>query len=125
MVTKINKSAEVFFNTTSTVSIGLQVSEFLGVKNNHFMQPLNKLTNKNEGSDKDKVLQDDSGQIGGGSEKELAPHLMTGQLIGTYLIQKLGRESKVDLKENKIPVNFYVHRLTTEHQKTYGFCLIF
>ena len=86
MVTKINKSAEVFFNTTSTVSIGLQVSEFLGVKNNHFMQPLNKLTNKNEGSDKDKVLQDDSGQIGGGSEKELAPHLMTGQLIGTYLI---------------------------------------
>ena len=115
MVTKINKSAEVLFNTTSSVSIGLQVSEFLGVKNNHFMQPLNKLTNKNEGQDLDKDNQDDSGQIGGGASKELPQHQMTGQLIGTYLISKLGRESKVDAKESKIPVNFYLHRLTTEH----------
>jgi hypothetical protein len=127
MVTKINKSAEVFFNTTSSISIGLQISEFLSVKNNHFMQTLNKLTNRNEGTDKDseKDKQDDSGQIGGGASKELGPHLLTGQLIGTFLISNLGRESKVDSKENKIPVNFYAHRLTTEHQKTYGFCLIF
>ena len=90
------------------------------------MSTLNKLTNRNESTEKDseKDKQDDSGQIGGEADKELAPHLMTGQLVGTYLISNLGRESKADAKENKIPVNFYAHRLTTEHQKTYGFCLI-
>ena len=34
MVTKINKSTEILFNTTSSVSIGQQISEFLGTKNN-------------------------------------------------------------------------------------------
>jgi hypothetical protein len=67
--------------------------------------------------------EEDSGTIGG-DEKPLTPDLMSQQLLGTYLIQKLGRDSKQDSKENKIPVNFYANRLTTEQKKTYGFCLI-
>ena len=67
MVTKVNKSAELLFNCTSATAIGLQISEFLGNKNNHFMQPLSVLTNR-----KDKDEGQDSGQIGG-DEKPLLP----------------------------------------------------
>lgn len=48
MITKINKSAEVLFNTTASVAIGQQISEFLGIKNNHFMHALNKLTTSSD-----------------------------------------------------------------------------
>jgi len=44
MVTKINRSAEVMFNTTSAVSVGVQIGELLGKGNNRFMITFNKLT---------------------------------------------------------------------------------
>lgn len=36
-ITKVNRAAEILFNTTSEVSIGLQLAEFLGTGNNHFL----------------------------------------------------------------------------------------
>ena len=36
-LTKLNKSAEMLFNTTSEVAVGLQLAEFLGTANNHFL----------------------------------------------------------------------------------------
>jgi hypothetical protein len=117
MVTKVNKSAEILFNQTSAVAVGLQISELLGVKNNHFLEVMSKLTNRKESKD-------DAGTIGA-EEKPLTSELMSQHLLGTYLIQPLGRESKQDPKEQKICVNFYANRLTTEHKKTYGFCLVF
>jgi hypothetical protein len=45
-ITKINKTSEILFNTTSLVSVGIQISEFLGIKNNHFLQIINSLTSK-------------------------------------------------------------------------------
>ena len=51
------------------------------------MQALDKLTNRKESKE------EDSGQIGS-NEKELLPEHLTQQVLGTYLIQKLGRDSK-------------------------------
>lgn len=47
-LTKINRSAEILFNTTSEVAIGLQLAEFLGTTNNHFLQAVNSITSKQE-----------------------------------------------------------------------------
>ena len=47
-LTKINRSAEILFNTTSEVAIGLQLAEFLGTANNHFLQAVNNITSKQE-----------------------------------------------------------------------------
>ena len=52
MITKINKSTEVMFNTTGSVSVGQQISEFLGVKNNHFLMLIHKLTFNTDEKDK-------------------------------------------------------------------------
>ena len=72
MVTKINKSTEILFNTTSSVSVGQQVSEFLGVKNNHFLMLIHKLTfNPEEGEKNQDEQNPDSGQIGGDTAKPL------------------------------------------------------
>ena len=119
MVTKMNKTAEILFNTTSEVSVGLQISEFFGVKNNHFLNAVNLLTAKVSEGEKD-----DEGTIGKAAAT-MEPQHLSQQLLGTYLIQNLGKEQKGDEKYSaKIPLNFYIHRLTTEHIKTYGFCII-
>ena len=69
MITKINRSAEIIFNHTSSTSVGIQISEFLGVKNNHFLMLFHKLTHKDEGQEEKK---DDSGQIGGDASRTLS-----------------------------------------------------
>jgi len=48
LITKINKSAEVLFNTSSSIAVGKQIAELLGIKNNHFLAPINKLVSKTE-----------------------------------------------------------------------------
>ena len=60
-LTKLNKSAELLFNTTSEVAVGLQLAEFLGTANNHFLQVVNNITNKQD----DKKGDAEGGQIGG------------------------------------------------------------
>lgn len=122
-ITKVNRAAEVLFNTTSEVTIGLQVSEFLGTANNHFLQAVNQLTSKQD----EKKEGAGEGQIGGNEHTSLLPQQLSQQLIGTYLIQSQGKAGKSDQTSTtqKIPVNFYIHRLTTDQTKTYGFCLIF
>ena len=70
MVTKINKSAQLLLNCTSATAVGLQITEIFGVKNNHFLQSLDKLTNRK------KELAEDSGTIGG-EEKPLSSELMS------------------------------------------------
>jgi hypothetical protein len=48
----------------------------------------------------------------------------TESLLGTFLISKMGIESKQDKRTTKIPINFYASRLTNEQQLTYGFLLV-
>lgn len=71
MVTKVNRTAEIMFNTTSTVAVGTQVAEFLGIHNNHFLGAVNTLTSKAAGEKKEKKNDDDGGQIGGGPEPKV------------------------------------------------------
>lgn len=71
MVTKVNRTAEIMFNTTSTVAVGTQVAEFLGIHNNHFLGAVNTLTSKAAGEKKEKKNEDDGGQIGGGPEPKV------------------------------------------------------
>lgn len=89
MITKINKTSEIMFNTTSNVAIGKQVSEMLGTKNNHFMNCINKITTK-ASTEENK----DNGTIGGSEAQPLLPEKLSQQLIGTYLISSLGRDQK-------------------------------
>jgi len=71
MVTKVNRTAEIMFNTTSTVAVGTQVAEFLGIHNNHFLGAVNALTSKAAGEKKEKKNEEDGGQIGGGPEPKV------------------------------------------------------
>lgn len=124
-VTKLNKTAEVIFNTTASAAVGLQAAEFLGVKNNHFLTAINKLTQKDEDGGKPSEQSGsllDSKQDHERSKAALKFNFQ--QLIGSYVVTSLGRQSKADLKERKVPANFYVHRLTTEHQQTFGFLIV-
>jgi hypothetical protein len=66
IITKINKTSEILFNTTSIISVGLQISEFLGIKNNHFLQIINTLTSKK--SSEELKQNEESGKIGGDKE---------------------------------------------------------
>jgi len=66
IITKINKTSEILFNTTSIISVGLQISEFLGIKNNHFLQIINTLTSKK--SSEELKQTEESGKIGGDKE---------------------------------------------------------
>ncbi len=66
IITKINKTSEILFNTTSIISVGLQISEFLGIKNNHFLQIINTLTSKKSGEELKQ--NEESGKIGGDKE---------------------------------------------------------
>ena len=52
MVTKVNKSAEIMFNSTSSVAVGTQIAEFLGIQNNHFLSVINSLTSKPKPAEK-------------------------------------------------------------------------
>ena len=64
------------FNTTSSVAIGQQIAEFLGVKNNHFLMLVHKLTfNKDEKDEKDDG--GDTGQIGKEAWKTLQESQMS------------------------------------------------
>ena len=36
-ITKLNKSAEILFNTTATRAVGKTITDLLGTRNNHFM----------------------------------------------------------------------------------------
>ena len=109
MLTKVNKSAEIMFNTTSSNAIGLQIAEFLGTKNNHFINAINTLTNRATNDDAA------SGNIIGDKNEELKEHHLRQEMIGTYLISDMGRETKNDPKQVKVPINFYIHRLTSEN----------
>jgi len=40
MITKMNKSAEILFNTSSQVTVGKRITELLGTKNSHLMKPV-------------------------------------------------------------------------------------
>ena len=73
MVTKVNKTAEIMFNTTSSVAVGTQIAEFLGIQNNHFLGMINSITSKPKSEEK----KDEGGQIGGdaGDEPLLAENL--------------------------------------------------
>lgn len=77
MITKINKSTEILFNTTSSVSVGQQITEFLGVKNNHFLMLIHKLTFNSDEKDKNEEDKGDSGQIGGDPVKPLTESQMS------------------------------------------------
>jgi hypothetical protein len=66
IITKINKTSEILFNTTSIISVGLQISEFLGIKNNHFLQIINTLTSKKSSEELKQI--EESGKIGGDKE---------------------------------------------------------
>jgi hypothetical protein len=94
MVTKVNKSAEIMFNSTSSVAVGTQIAEFLGIQNNHFLGVINSLTSKPKPAEKK-----DEGQIGGEPENEvLLPQNLSQELLGTYLITPLGKLLKDDNK---------------------------
>lgn len=72
-ITKINRAAEILFNTTSEKTIGLQVSEFLGTSNNHFLQAVNQLTSKPD----EKKDGADEGQIGSTEQANLLPQQLS------------------------------------------------
>jgi len=72
------------------------------------MGPVNKLTMQN--SSKEKPSDE--------------PQSQSESLIGTYLISNMGVDSKQDKSINKIPINFYISRLTNENNLTYGFLMI-
>lgn len=64
------------FNTTSSVSVGQQISEFLGVKNNHFLMLVHKLTFNKEDREKEEEG-GDTGQIGKDAWKSLQESQMS------------------------------------------------
>ena len=68
-LSKINRSAEILFNTTSEVAVGLQLAEFLGTANNHFLQAVNSITSKQD----EKKEEGDGGQIGDAGPSALLP----------------------------------------------------
>lgn len=113
----------MLFNTTSEVAVGLQLAEFFGTANNHFLQVVNNITNKQD----DKKGDAEGGQIGDAGPTSLNAQQLSQQLLGTYLMQNQSKLSKQDQQSSQIPipVNFYIHRLTTDQTKTYGFCLVF
>ena len=39
-ITKMNKSAEILLNTSSSVAVGKRITEVLGANNNHLMKPI-------------------------------------------------------------------------------------
>ena len=39
-ITKMNKSAEVLLNMTSSVTVGKKITEVVGASNNHLMKPI-------------------------------------------------------------------------------------
>lgn len=51
MVTKINKSAALMFNTSAEKGVGLQISEFLTSANCHFLDAMSKLTTRDSGDE--------------------------------------------------------------------------
>jgi transcriptional regulator with PAS, ATPase and Fis domain len=45
-VTKLNKTAEILFNTTSANAVGKKITDILGAKNSHFMTAVAEVVNK-------------------------------------------------------------------------------
>ena len=39
-VTKMNKTAEVLFNSSSEVTVGKKITEVIGASNSHLMKPI-------------------------------------------------------------------------------------
>lgn len=44
VITKMNKSAEIMFNSSSEVSVGKRVTEILGSANSHLMKPITEVS---------------------------------------------------------------------------------
>lgn len=118
-ISKINKSAEILFNKVASVAVGQQLSDLLGTENNQYLQYISKMTNKGESKEAEA-----EGQLGAEPEN-LTQEQCHQQVLGTYLICHLGKDSKANHTEMKVPINFYIHRLLNEHKKTFGFCLVF
>ena len=107
-MTKLNKSAELLFNNTSTKAVGQQIAEFLGTPNNHFLQVVNTLTSrqtpqgadiKSEPSGTESKPDDESGTIGGAKQNVIQPEHMSQQLLGSFVMSTLGKDSKEDSKQ--------------------------
>ena len=67
VITKMNKTSELLFNKPVETAVGLQLAEFLGTGNNHFMQVMAAITNR--GSE----AEPEEGVIGK-TDKPLEPH---------------------------------------------------
>ena len=44
MITKMNKSAEILLNTSSSVTVGKRITEVFGANNNHLMKPITEVS---------------------------------------------------------------------------------
>ena len=101
----MNKAAEILFNNTNTKAVGQQIAEFLGTHNNHFLQVVNALTSRStpQGADvksDSEKPDDESGTIGGAKSTVIAPEHMSQQLLGSYVVQTLGKDSKDTAKHD-------------------------
>ena len=97
-VTKLNKTAEIIFNTASANAVGKKITDILGAKNNHFMTAIAEVVNK-------------------------APF---ASMSKTSVIVSTGTTAASDQPASqKVNVNFYVSKLLDAQRKMFGYCLVF
>ena len=77
------------FNASSEKSIGLQLTEYIGTKNNHLLSAVNKLTANTEIETKN---EENEGSLA--DKKPEVPKESSSSLLGTYLICNMGRDAK-------------------------------
>ena len=96
-MSKLNKSAEILFNTTSPSAVGKTISDILGSKNNHFMATISEVVSK----------------------------VPFASMMKTALTLNTGVTKATEVTEQKVSVNFYASKLIDGQKKLYGYCLVF
>lgn len=96
-VTKLNKSAEILFNTTSASAVGKTIADILGSKNNHFMAAIAEVVSK----------------------------VPFASLIKTTVTMTAGTDKASESTEQQINVNFYASKLLDGQKRLFGYCLVF
>lgn len=98
VVTKLNKTAEIIFNTTSANAVGKKITDILGAKNSHFMTSIAEVVNK----------------------------VPFASICKTSIVVTTGAAAASDQPSNqKVDVNFYVSKLLDSQRKMFGYCLVF
>ena len=97
-VTKLNKTAEILFNTTSANAVGKKITDILGTKNSLFMTVIAEVVNK-------------------APFASMAKASITVNTGATAASDKPG--------QHKVNVNFYVSKLLDSQKKMFGYCLVF